>query len=159
MAAETDERPRVQRRCDVCGIMDDHPRHVIYDLVPNPREAGKFIDIGPARHIDCCYAAGCNHDQHCDRVMAHVRDHGAKAKMVKGEQRLRGEDLQAHLQQYGDELAEMHAQAAEQRLRDEHGSERIDRYLAGGHLYEPEEVEQMRAAGVRTHRELREAGK
>lgn len=62
------------RYCDLCGGLDDHPRHVI--AVPAggaaPNEVLASVDGGPAsavaellndrvliRHIDCCAAAGC----------------------------------------------------------------------------------------------------
>lgn len=67
---------RPLRYCDICGGLDDHPRHVIAvpeGVVTRPSEeflAG--LERGPfeavyglmneralIRHIDCCAAAGC----------------------------------------------------------------------------------------------------
>lgn len=42
-----DERP--QRSCDLCGLIDDHPRHV---LVLEP-------GVAQVAHLDCCAANGC----------------------------------------------------------------------------------------------------
>lgn len=153
--AET-ERGNVVRGCDVCGQSDDHPRHIVVDSIVNPRDPGKFIDIGSTRHMDCCAAAGCEHDGSCAIIMAHVAVHGVKSKFVKGEERLRGDDLRAHIVKHGDDLRALHEQAAYDRLAAEHGQERLDRYLAGGPLYLEDEAAALRAAGVRTHRELQQ---
>ena len=40
---------RPMRPCDVCGQIDDHPRHV-------QRTSPTTLQI---RHLDCCAAAGC----------------------------------------------------------------------------------------------------
>jgi hypothetical protein len=73
---------RVVRVCDLCGGVDDHPRHVIAGMdataFPAPGEdiMNKVIDAAPPaergrllrelldtassdRHLDCCAAAGC----------------------------------------------------------------------------------------------------
>jgi hypothetical protein len=47
------------RLCDVCGGMDDHPRH----MVASPDGADEQI-----RHLDCCAAAGCP-DGTCDALL------------------------------------------------------------------------------------------
>lgn len=52
----TEDRPI--RPCDVCGISDDHPRHV-HDLGP----------VNQLRHMDCCREAGCP-DGSCDQLVA-----------------------------------------------------------------------------------------
>lgn len=155
--ADQQVRANVVRRCDVCAQSDDHPRHVVYRSIADPSFPGKYIDIGSVRHMDCCAAAGCEHDGSCDVIMSHVAAHGDKAKFVKGEQRLTGDDLRAHIQKHGDELAAQHEAATIERMRAEHGSDRVDRYLAGGHLYEQHEVEAMREKNVTTHRQLQEA--
>lgn len=68
------ERPL--RLCDLCGGLDDHPRHVIdgvtigkpsdetlemFDLSGAPVSAIEqlFSPTVRVRHIDCCAAAGC----------------------------------------------------------------------------------------------------
>jgi hypothetical protein len=73
---------RVLRVCDLCGGVDDHPRHVIAGTekgaVPAPSDEiiGKVADAAPPaergrlmrelmdtsssdRHLDCCAASGC----------------------------------------------------------------------------------------------------
>lgn len=73
---------RVLRVCDLCGGVDDHPRHVIAgtvgDAFPKPSDEilQKVIEAAPPgevgrlinelvdtassdRHLDCCAAAGC----------------------------------------------------------------------------------------------------
>lgn len=70
---------RVLRVCDLCGGIDDHPRHVIANGdFPRPSDEilNKVLDAAPAeerarlvndlidttssdRHLDCCAAAGC----------------------------------------------------------------------------------------------------
>lgn len=73
---------RVLRVCDLCGGVDDHPRHVIAgtvaDAFPKPsddilqkvieaappaergRLIGELVDTTASdRHLDCCAAAGC----------------------------------------------------------------------------------------------------
>jgi hypothetical protein len=66
-----DERPT--RPCDVCGIEDADPRHVI------------ALDDGGTqmRHMDCCREAGCPTGA-CDEVTAGAED-------------LRGDELLEHL--------------------------------------------------------------
>lgn len=73
---------RVLRVCDLCGGVDDHPRHVLAGndegSFPQPLEAilNRVMDAAPAadrarlvrdlvdttssdRHLDCCAADGC----------------------------------------------------------------------------------------------------
>lgn len=72
--------PRPLRFCDLCGGLDDHPRHVT-DYHPDEEVAGKpddewlaGVDLSGApieavqqllsgnkrvRHMDCCAAQGC----------------------------------------------------------------------------------------------------
>ncbi len=73
---------RALRVCDLCGGVDNHPRHVIAgdleDAFPAPTDdiINKVLDASPAehrarllrdltdttasdRHLDCCAAAGC----------------------------------------------------------------------------------------------------
>ena len=103
MANIGDGRPL--RVCDLCGGVDDHPRHVIsggtgqYER-PSDEILTKVIDAAPSeqrarlvrdlldtssqdRHMDCCRVAGCP-DGSCLRVTA-----GAEDK--------RGKQLLAHL--------------------------------------------------------------
>jgi hypothetical protein len=81
---------RALRVCDLCGGVDDHPRHVLaggisgqYDPPSQeilekvleaapPGEAARLIrelvDTGSSdRHMDCCRAAGCPTGD-CDRA-------------------------------------------------------------------------------------------
>lgn len=81
MAANIGEG-RVLRVCDLCGGVDDHPRHVIAgtdrEAFPRPsdeiiakvvaaappeevgRLVGELVDTTASdRHLDCCAAAGC----------------------------------------------------------------------------------------------------
>lgn len=104
---------RLLRVCDLCGGVDDHPRHTIAGTVegqgvvqlpdkavadkvlaavfegPVPREDAERLlrdlyDTGTSdRHMDCCRTAGCP-DGTCDLVTA-----GAEDK--------RGKQLLAHL--------------------------------------------------------------
>ena len=66
-----EERPT--RSCDLCGIEDTDPRHVIA-----LEDGGTLM-----RHMDCCREAGCP-DGSCNEVTA-------------GAENLRGEELIAHL--------------------------------------------------------------
>lgn len=71
---------RALRICDVCGQIDDHPRHVfVADNIPVNQAHVEAVlerdDLSPAvrsriaqdvmdttiqqRHMDCCHAAGC----------------------------------------------------------------------------------------------------
>lgn len=81
MAANIGEG-RVLRVCDLCGGVDDHPRHVIANgdfTRPSDEIINKVLDAAPAeerarlvndlidtsssdRHLDCCAAAGCPTD-------------------------------------------------------------------------------------------------
>jgi hypothetical protein len=90
---------RPLRVCDLCGGVDDHPRHVIAGADPNvvvvtqPSEdvINRVLELAPAqdrarllrdlmdtsssdRHMDCCRAAGCP-DGSCD-----VQTAGAETK-------------------------------------------------------------------------------
>lgn len=74
--ADTSERPL--RFCDICGGLDDHPRHVksrvkAGDGAPTPEFLRSLPDGAPAeaiaqlmdptrtiRHHDCCAANGCS---------------------------------------------------------------------------------------------------
>ncbi len=84
---------RALRVCDLCGGVDDHPRHALAGgdrgAYPSPaadvvrRVSAAVADLDPAhgdrlladlmdtggqdRHIDCCRAAGCPTGQ-CDRA-------------------------------------------------------------------------------------------
>lgn len=76
---------RALRVCDLCGGVDDHPRHVIAGSVedtferPSDDIVNKVLDASPAddrarllreltdtgssdRHLDCCAEAGCPTD-------------------------------------------------------------------------------------------------
>lgn len=74
----TDTAPRLTRLCDVCGQLDDDPRHVqgvqagfagavptdeFIDSLPDstpPRAVAELMDPGTViRHQDCCAAQGC----------------------------------------------------------------------------------------------------
>lgn len=97
---------RLLRVCDICGGVDDHPRHVITGAdpdvhpVPSDEILQKVIAAAPTdqaarlvrelmdtsssdRHMDCCRAAGCP-DGTCHQVTAGAED-------------LRGADLLVHL--------------------------------------------------------------
>lgn len=73
---------RLLRVCDLCGAVDDHPRHVLAggqrDVYPRPTDEilDKVMKTAPAeqmarlvrelmdtsssdRHLDCCREAGC----------------------------------------------------------------------------------------------------
>lgn len=70
---------RKKRLCDVCGVLDDHPRHVLsvgpdfVGAVPSDDFIDSLPDGTPARavaelmdpttvvrHMDCCAANGCD---------------------------------------------------------------------------------------------------
>ena len=95
---------RPLRVCDLCGAVDDHPRHVLSggDGWPRPdrtivdkvmaaapadqraRLVDELLDTGVSdRHMDCCRAAGCP-DGTCNTQTA-------------GAEMLRGAGLLAHL--------------------------------------------------------------
>lgn len=87
MANIGDDRPL--RGCEVCGGVDDHPRHACLvpvgyaGAVPQGDVLQKLLDNGISgvalseamdaqttmRHIDCCAAAGCP-DGSCPPVVA-----------------------------------------------------------------------------------------
>lgn len=97
---------RTLRVCDLCGGVDDHPRHVLAGgqadayAVPSEEIIARVLDQAPPdqrarlirelvdtssqdRHMDCCRAAGCPAGT-CPEVTAGAED-------------LRGADLLAHL--------------------------------------------------------------
>lgn len=97
---------RPLRVCDLCGGVDDHPRHVIAGAIRDvfPRVADEVVDrvlvnapeaergrllrdlldtASSDRHLDCCREAGCP-DGSCGLVTA-------------GAEQLRGPDLLNHL--------------------------------------------------------------
>jgi hypothetical protein len=96
---------RPLRVCDVCGQVDDHPRHVFvgspdeYPVNDEMAEAILAMDLSPEdknriykevqdttvqqRHMDCCRDAGCP-DGSCQQV-------------TKGAEKLKGSKLVAHL--------------------------------------------------------------
>lgn len=98
---------RIIRVCDLCGGVDDHPRHVlaggiaqaVYDPPseeiisrvitnsPDDQRARLLRDLtdlsSSDRHMDCCREDGCP-DGSCDKVTA-------------GAENLRGNDLLKHL--------------------------------------------------------------
>lgn len=101
------------RVCDLCGDVDDHPRHVLagrdigtFDP-PSDEIVTKVLDNAPPehrarllrdlqdtgtqeRHLDCCREAGCpmpaDHPLHC-------------ANRTLGAERKRGKALLTHLEQ------------------------------------------------------------
>ena len=90
-----DDRP--MRVCDLCGAVDDHPRHVIAGAVrdamgpPDQAVVAKVLDLdlpsdlkakvladlhdtsSQDRHLDCCREAGCP-DGSCAVVTAGAED-------------------------------------------------------------------------------------
>jgi hypothetical protein len=101
---------RALRVCDLCGGVDDHPRHVLaggdQDAFPKPtpeivrrvvesapekdadRLLADLLDTGTSdRHMDCCREVGCP-DGSCRAVTAGAED-------------LRGADLLNHLTREG----------------------------------------------------------
>jgi hypothetical protein len=87
---------RALRVCDLCGGVDDHPRHVLTGvemiarvLEQAPAEEAarlvrELVDTGSQdRHMDCCRAAGC--------------PAGTCGPQTAGAEDLRGGDLLAHL--------------------------------------------------------------
>lgn len=99
---------RALRVCDLCGGVDDHPRHVLaggevgkyepptVELIGKvleqapPEEAARLVrelvDTGSQdRHMDCCRAVGC--------------PAGTCGPQTAGAEDLRGADLLAHLMQ------------------------------------------------------------
>jgi hypothetical protein len=99
---------RPLRVCDLCGGVDDHPRHVIAsggrDVFPAPSDeiVSRVLDSAPAehrarllrelqdtsssdRHMDCCREAGCpDPDNNC-------------AALTEGAEQARGAKLLKHL--------------------------------------------------------------
>lgn len=99
---------RPLRVCDLCGGVDDHPRHVLNGNGPYPTPGQNIVDLvltnAPAehrsflvgelldtkasdRHMDCCRAAGC--------------PEGLCGPQTAGAENLRGGDLLAHLEAKG----------------------------------------------------------
>lgn len=98
---------RILRVCDICGGVDDHPRHVLAGGIPGavydppsekiislvmknspPDQLARLLrdltDLSSAdRHMDCCRTFGCP-DGSCGLVTA-------------GAENLRGDELLAHL--------------------------------------------------------------
>jgi hypothetical protein len=97
---------RALRVCDLCGDVDDHPRHVLAGgdrgIYPEPTPAtvlkvvrtapgdlvdellAQLLDTGSSdRHLDCCRDAGC--------------PDGSCPARTAGAEELRGADLLAHL--------------------------------------------------------------
>ena len=102
-APQADQRP--VRMCDVCGGVDDHPRHV-FAHAPGDGETNNDVaaaalaaagadsaaiighirdNTTTMRHMDCCRDAGCP-DGTCNEV-------------TQGAEQLRGPDLVNHLTQ------------------------------------------------------------
>lgn len=94
--AETEEAPRLLRVCDICGGVDDGPRHRIgygpgdappvrQDLIKQVLEGGYDTDTTAraiaelndttvrSAHLDCCADNGC-FDRSCDEVRKIVGD-------------------------------------------------------------------------------------
>lgn len=90
--AEDESRP--VRICDLCGGVDDHPRHVIahaagegvtphdvglraLEAAPKEHKAAILAQISDTsttmRHMDCCRDAGCP-DGSCSEVTAGAED-------------------------------------------------------------------------------------
>jgi hypothetical protein len=61
MVTQPDERP--VRGCDVCGLEDADPRHVV----------GMDDGTDQTRHLQCCAQVGCP-DGSCDTLMAEAGD-------------------------------------------------------------------------------------
>jgi hypothetical protein len=98
---------RPLRVCDLCGGVDDHPRHVITgQTMPKPgqdilakvlaaapeaervRLVDELLDTNASdRHMDCCRAAGC--------------PEGLCGPQTAGAEELRGGALLAHLETLG----------------------------------------------------------
>lgn len=93
---------RLKRLCDLCGGLDDHPRHVFgvptgfpgavpsdefIDKIPDgtpARAIAEVLDPGTlVRHMDCCAATGC------DVCTAAEATHSGQ---------LRGPELVAHIE-------------------------------------------------------------
>lgn len=104
---------RLLRVCDICGGVDDHPRHIIAGAVRDtfPRVADHVVDQVLAnapeehrsrllrdlldtgssdRHLDCCREAGCP-DGSCSIVTA-------------GAEQLRGPELLDFLSTYSEDI-------------------------------------------------------
>lgn len=121
--ATTEVRP--VRGCDVCGGVDDHPRHVFgtdhrpdIDSTTDVEVGMKMLANAPdeeskaailrhiqdvntqMRHMDCCRAAGCPTGE-CYTVTAGAED-------------VRGKDLLAHIQGSAKQLAKAAAERDKQ---------------------------------------------
>jgi hypothetical protein len=96
------------RVCDLCGGVDDHPRHVLSGDGPYPTPDQTVVDLVLAnapvdlrsfligqlldtnasdRHMDCCRSAGC--------------PTGSCGPQTAGAEELRGGALLAHLESLG----------------------------------------------------------
>src|SRR5688572_19133117 len=90
---------RPLRYCDICGGLDDHPRHVI--AVPSGGEAPgnllNSVEGGSAaavrelvndrvliRHLDCCAAAGCEVCQATEKATKGARGQKLVDAIAKG---------------------------------------------------------------------------
>src|SRR3982750_3868908 len=99
--AENDET-RPVRGCDVCGGVDDHPRHVfahapgdgnttdevgaqMFANAPDEAKAAIMAhirdDSTTMRHMDCCREAGCP-DGSCNTVTAGAEDKRGNALLA-----------------------------------------------------------------------------
>jgi len=60
---QRDASHRIERYCDACGQIDNHPHHIA------GHPDGSFTD----RHLDCCSTAGCP-DGSCTEILAEAGD-------------------------------------------------------------------------------------
>ena len=118
------------RNCDVCGQVDDHPRHVFVgspDQFPVNQEqvaavlamdelsaqdrAQVIVQITDTtlqqRHMDCCHSRGCP-DGSCDRIIAETLPKG----YVKGD-KLRKHLTSGAVDHIGEEINAENAKSAE----------------------------------------------
>ena len=95
---------RLLRVCDLCGGVDDHPRHVLAggtpDVYRQPSQdvVAKVLQAAPDeerarlvrdlmdtsssdRHMDCCRAAGCP-DRSCDALTEGAESKRGKALLT-----------------------------------------------------------------------------
>lgn len=109
---------RPLRVCDLCGQVDDHPRHVIAGAMRDafPRVADEVIEqvlanapehergrllrelldtASSDRHLDCCREAGCP-DASCDLVTAGA-EHLTGAELLE-HLAANAEDIQARVE-------------------------------------------------------------
>lgn len=110
------------RNCDVCGQVDDHPRHVfvgspdtfpvnqghikaVFDMdLSNEDKAAVVAQVTDTsvqqRHLDCCAQTGCP-DGSCDKIISETLPKG----YVKGD-KLRKHLTSGAVDHVGDELNE-----------------------------------------------------